>query len=227
MGCQANLQGIFLTQESNLCLLHCRRILYCWTTGEARVLLLASSTNRSEILLNIHQFIGHLPQQIIHFQLSTFLLLRIRVVWVHLYLSEYYRDQVRASLVAQTEKSLPSMLENWVRFLGLEDPLEKEMATHSGTLAWKIPWMEEPDGLQSMGSQRVGHDWVPNKLSLEGKGNSVKEKSSSSGNVTETQEVLNLSDGSGVIQLGYITLALTWGCLIQILNLPLIYLLMR
>ena len=96
-----------------------RRILYCWTTGEARVLLLASSTNRSEILLNIHQFIGHLPQQIIHFQLSTFLLLRIRVVWVHLYLSEYYRDQVRASLVAQTEKSLPSMLETWVRFLGL------------------------------------------------------------------------------------------------------------
>ena len=108
-----------------------------------------------------------------------------------------------------------------------EDPLEKEMATHSGTLAWKIPWMEEPDGLQSMESQRVGHDWVPNKLSLEGKGNPVKEKSSSSGNVTETQELLNLSDGSGVIQLGYITLALTWGCLIQILNLPLIYLLMR
>ena len=94
-------------------------ILYCWTTGEARVLLLASSTNRSEILLNIHQFIGHLPQQIIRFQISTFLLLRIRVVWVHLYLSEYYRDQVRASLVAQTEKSLPSMLETWVRFLGL------------------------------------------------------------------------------------------------------------
>ena len=80
------------------------------------------------------------------------------MVWVHLYLSEYYRDQVRASLVAQTEKSLPSMLENWVRFLGLEDPLEKEMATHSGTLAWKIPWTGEPGEQQSMGSQKVRCD---------------------------------------------------------------------
>ena len=108
-----------------------------------------------------------------------------------------------------------------------EDPLEKEMATHSSVLAWKIPWTEEPGGLQSMESQRVGHDWATNKLSLEGKGNYVKEESSPLGNVVETQELLNLSDGSGVIQLGYITLALTWGYLIQILNLPLIYLLMR
>ena len=50
------------------------------------------------------------------------------------------------------------MRETWVPSLGQEDPLEKEMATHSSTLAWKIPWMEEPDGLQSMGSQRVRHD---------------------------------------------------------------------
>ena len=63
-----------------------------------------------------------------------------------------------ASLVAQMVKRLPAMRETWVRFLGREDPLEKEMATHSSTLAWKIPWMEEPDRLQSMGSQRVGHD---------------------------------------------------------------------
>ena len=55
-------------------------------------------------------------------------------------------------------KHLPMMQETWVRFLGGEDPLEKEMATHSSTLAWKIPWMEEPGGLQSMGSQRVGHN---------------------------------------------------------------------
>ena len=48
----------------------------------------------------------------------------------------------------------------WVRPLGWEDPLEKEMATHSSILAWRIPWMEEPGGLQSMGSQRIGHDWV-------------------------------------------------------------------
>ena len=63
-----------------------------------------------------------------------------------------------ASLVAQMVKCLPAMWETWVRFLGQEDPLEEEMATHSSTLAWKIPWTEEPDRLQSMGSQRVGHD---------------------------------------------------------------------
>ena len=59
-----------------------------------------------------------------------------------------------ASLVAQRVKRLPEE----VRSLGGEDPLEKEMATHSSILAWKIPWMEEPNRLQSMGSQRVGHD---------------------------------------------------------------------
>ena len=55
-------------------------------------------------------------------------------------------------------KPLPAMWETGVRSLGREDPLEKEMATHSSALAWKIPWTEEPDGLQSMGLQRVGHD---------------------------------------------------------------------
>ena len=57
------------------------------------------------------------------------------------------------------------MWKTWVWSLGQEDPLEKEMATHSSTLAWKIPWMEEPGRLQFMGSQRVGHDWAT-KLSL-------------------------------------------------------------
>ena len=60
--------------------------------------------------------------------------------------------------MAQRLKRLPAMRETWVRSLGWEDPLEKEMATHSGTLAWRIPWREEPGRLQSMGSQRVGHD---------------------------------------------------------------------
>ena len=55
-------------------------------------------------------------------------------------------------------KNLPAMQETWVQPLGQEDPLEKEMATHSIILVWKIPWMEEPGKLQSMGSQRVGHD---------------------------------------------------------------------
>ena len=61
-------------------------------------------------------------------------------------------------MVVQTVKHLPAIQETWVQSLGQEDSLEKEMATHSSTLAWKIPWMEEPGGLQSMGSQRVGHD---------------------------------------------------------------------
>ena len=55
-------------------------------------------------------------------------------------------------------KHLPTMWETQVRSPGWEDPLEKEMATHSSTLAWKIPWMEELGGLQTMGLQRVGHD---------------------------------------------------------------------
>ena len=62
------------------------------------------------------------------------------------------------SLVAQRLKRLPPMWETQVRSLGWEDPLEKEMAPHSSTLAWRIPWREEPGRLQSMGPQRVGHD---------------------------------------------------------------------
>ena len=61
-------------------------------------------------------------------------------------------------MVAQTVKHLPSMGETQVQSLGQEDPLEKGMATHSSTLAWKIPWMEEPGKLQSIGSQRVEYD---------------------------------------------------------------------
>ena len=60
--------------------------------------------------------------------------------------------------MAQMVKRLPTMRETRVRSLGWEDPLEKEMATHSSILAWKIPWTEEPGWLLSMGSQRVGHD---------------------------------------------------------------------
>ena len=63
-------------------------------------------------------------------------------------------------MVAQMVKHLPAMRETKVWSLGREDPLEKEMATHSSTLAWKIPWTEEPSSLQSMVSQRVGHDWA-------------------------------------------------------------------
>ena len=69
------------------------------------------------------------------------------------------QDLERAtSLVAQIVKYLPAKQETWVQSLSQEDPLEKEIATHPRTLAWKIPWMEEAGGPQSMGSQRVGHD---------------------------------------------------------------------
>ena len=67
-------------------------------------------------------------------------------------------DVLWASLVAQTGEKLPAMQETWVQSLGQEDPLEKGMATHSSTLAWRIPWTEEPGGLQSMALQRVGHN---------------------------------------------------------------------
>ena len=73
----------------------------------------------------------------------------VRAVNVH----EYY--VFRASLVAQSVQNLPAMGESRVQFLGQEDPLEKEMATHSSILAWKILWTEEPGRLQSMGPQRV------------------------------------------------------------------------
>ena len=65
---------------------------------------------------------------------------------------------ISASLVAHMVKRLPAMQETQVRSLGREDPLEKEMAIHSSTLAWKIPWSEDPGRLPSMGSQRIGHN---------------------------------------------------------------------
>ena len=67
-----------------------------------------------------------------------------------------------ASPVAQMVKNLPAMQETWARSLGREDPLEKKMAIHSSILAWRIPWTEDPGGLQSIGLQRVWHNWVTN-----------------------------------------------------------------
>ena len=73
---------------------------------------------------------------------------------LHLFFSVGFRV-LGASLVAQRLKRLPAMQETWVRSLGREDPLEKEMATYSSILAWRIPWTEEPGGLQFMGSQEL------------------------------------------------------------------------
>ena len=71
-----------------------------------------------------------------------------------------------AYLAAQRLKRLPAVPETWVQSLGREDPLEKEMATHSSVLAWRIPWTEELGRLQSMGLQRVGHDWTTSLSAL-------------------------------------------------------------
>ena len=76
----------------------------------------------------------------------------------------YTLKDCQNSLVAQTVKRPPAMQETRVRSLGQEDPLEKKMAIHSSTLAWRIPWMKEPGGLQSVGSQRSGHDWVTSHI---------------------------------------------------------------
>ena len=75
---------------------------------------------------------------------------------VYIYIQRY--TSTWASLVAQRVKTLPAMWETWVQSLGWEDPLEEGVATHSSILAWRIPWTEGPHELQSMGSQRVGHD---------------------------------------------------------------------
>ena len=87
---------------------------------------------------------GCTPGFLVHHQLPELAQTHVSLVFkqVFMYL---------ASLVAQKVKRLPAMQETWIRFLGREDPLEKELAIRSSSLAWKIPWTEEPDGLQSMG----------------------------------------------------------------------------
>ena len=72
----------------------------------------------------------------------------------------YIYQKLPYNLVAQRVKHLLAMWKTWIWSLGREGPLEKEMATHSSALAWKIPWMEKPGRLQAMGLQRVGHDWA-------------------------------------------------------------------
>ena len=79
-------------------------------------------------------------------------------LWAIFFFIFFYH--VNRILVAQTVKHPPAMWETWIRSLSQEDPLQEGMATHSSTLAWKIPWMEEPGRLQSMGSKRVRHDWA-------------------------------------------------------------------
>ena len=90
--------------------------------------------------------------------INQFHVANVKVREFELVLINNLKINIGASLVAQRLKSLPAMQETWVRSLGQEDPLEKEMANHSSILAWRIPWTEEPGGPQSTGLQRVEHD---------------------------------------------------------------------
>ena len=72
----------------------------------------------------------------------------------------YLNKVITQIVLVQMVRSPPTMQETRIQSLGWEEPLEEEMTTHSSILAWKIPWMEEPGRLQSMGLQKVGHDWV-------------------------------------------------------------------
>ena len=90
--------------------------------------------------------------------LGALAILKAAYSFFFFFLTLYLYGSNGTSLVAQMVKHLPTMQEIQVQSLGWEDLLEKEMATHSSILAWRIPWMKEPGRLQSMGSQRVGHD---------------------------------------------------------------------
>ena len=103
-------------------------------------------------------------------------------------------------------KASAAMRETWVQSLGREDLLEKEMATHSSVLAWRIPWMEEPGGLQSMGSQRVGHDWATSLT------HSAKEEASPTNtNCLESEKIKTKTQPSKPRMTGKGPRAIFWG----------------
>ena len=89
---------------------------------------------------------------------SQFWRLKVQAQVVRMFDFFLFAHSSLLSPLAQAVKNLTGMQKTWVQCLGQEDPLEKEMAIHSSSLAWKIPWTEEPGGLQSMGLLRVGHD---------------------------------------------------------------------
>ena len=117
----------------------------CWIIYHIRInLLILSFTWNNTMYTNLKNS-GSL-------NMYSFTMIRysfVSYLFIHLF------SKWAASLVAQSVKNLPAAQETWVRSLGWEDTLEKEMATHSNILAWKISWTEEPGGLQSIGSQRV------------------------------------------------------------------------
>ena len=104
-----------------------------------------------------HPHFGYLSLQILR---EYFCFSKSTGLW-YFFLQHLWETNTRVSLVAQTV-NLPAMREIWVQSLGWEDFLEKGMANHSSIFAWRIPWTEKPGRLQSMGSQRVRHDWATN-----------------------------------------------------------------
>ena len=116
-----------------------------WRTGKPGVLQSMGSQKVRHDLATEQYIIGHQN----HSSLNNFILCKTRL-----------STRLRTSLGVQMVKHLSTMRETRVRSLGREDPLEKEMAIHFSTIAWKIPWTEELGKLQCMGSQRVGHDWA-------------------------------------------------------------------
>ena len=141
-------------------LLHCRQILHC--------LSFQGSPNLSSQLYFFHFKISFLflnmLKEFLFLDVSIYTCITMKLV-ENLFFIIYAMGIILyywflASLVVQMEKRLPAMWETRFQSLGWEDPLEKAMDTHSSTLAWKIPWTEEPGRLQSTGLQRVGHNWV-------------------------------------------------------------------
>ena len=167
MGCHSLLQGIFLTQGSNLSPLF-------WQADFLHLSHQGSPLTILKVLTNISQVLGCQGK----FPVFSISCCPNCHGWCHyaqraILLPCWLEDRERASLVAQMVKNLPAMWETQVRSLGLEDALEKGMATHFSILAWRIPWTEQLGELQSMGLLRVGQDWVTNTL-LKGSPRKIK-----------------------------------------------------
>ena len=176
------LQWIFLTQELNQGLLHCRLILYQVSYQRSPLIFLRNC----QMIFQPGYTILHSPQLCMRVPISPHLLpeflfyyshstvydyIYLTVVFICVSLTYLFREAPICFPGGSDGKALPAMQETWVRSLGREDPLEKEMATHSSTLAWKIPWTEKPGRLSSMGSQRANSlityhlRWLSGKVS--------------------------------------------------------------
>ena len=147
----------FLTGLFGFLILSCMSCLYILEINPLSVASIAIISSHSESGLLILFIVSFAVQKLLSL-IRSYLFIFVLIPWLW-EVGQRGSCYDTAVLVAQRLKHLPAMRETWVRSLGREDPLEKEMATHSSILAWRIPWTEESDGLQSTGSQRVGHDW--------------------------------------------------------------------